>query len=136
MSCSSTPSQGTVINWTNAPSHANTVIDTQTNSVNMADTWYHNLICANSFRFFVQPRYDVWGSDHIRVRLWKFNLNTSKWEVLKEVNYLNGKDNHSLWININFVLAFAVPVLISRSCFSSNISIKYLVNRFFSIFEQ
>lgn len=101
MSCSSIPPAGAIINWTDAPSHANTVIDVQTNSVNMNGTWYHNLICANSFRFFVQPRYDLWGSDHIRVKLWKFNLNTSKWEALKEVNYLNGKNNHSLWINVN-----------------------------------
>lgn len=79
----------------------NTTIDKSASKVQNTNTWYHTYICSNSFRFYVQPAYDLWGSDHIQVALYKYSFIDNKWVKLKEVNYLNGKNNHSLWINMN-----------------------------------
>lgn len=79
----------------------NTVRDDFAGTVVTSEVWHHNYICSNSFRFYVQPEYNFTGSDHIQVRLYKYSFVENKWIQLKEVNYLNGANNHSLWINVN-----------------------------------
>lgn len=66
-----------------------------------SDKWYRHYICGNSVSVYVEAGYDALGSDRIKVLVHRWDIKSSQWILMREINYLNGDTKQSYILNVN-----------------------------------
>lgn len=65
------------------------------------DNWIINLISAQAFALYIRAAYAWYGSDHLRVRFYRYSMASNSWVQAFDYNYLNGNGTATMNIHVN-----------------------------------